>query len=115
MRLQPAVTVAACLCSLAGTAIAQTPSFTLLGARPGQTGSSATAVSADGRTVVGYTAGKGFVWHPDTGRYDFGLEPDFIGLNSDAYAVTADGATVVGSVGDTVYRWQGPGTYQSLG
>lgn len=96
-------------------AIAQTPSVTLLGFRPGSTYSQANGVSADGSTVVGTSGDRAFVWRADTGLYDIGAESGATNMNTFALAISADGSTVVGSAGPTFFRWRGQGTFESLG
>jgi len=55
----------------------------------------AAALSADGLTVVGQTAGQAFRWSEATGVELIGLGP--AGISSTARAVSADGSVVVGS------------------
>ncbi|MCP2732622.1 hypothetical protein [Limnofasciculus baicalensis] len=105
-------TVAAAVTSIA---IAQTPSVTLLGFRPGSTYSQANGVSADGSTVVGTSGSRAFIWRANTGLYDIGAEPGASNLNTYGYAISADGSTVVGSTGPDFFRWRGQGTFESLG
>lgn len=100
-RLAAAIALAAS--ALATTfATAQTPSFTLLGVPSPNEQSYGNALSADGRTVVGYSSGfqtRSFIWTAATGRVDLPTSPS---LNR-ATAVNADGSIVGGF-------WQDPGT-----
>ena len=112
-RLLPTVLGLALAAGLAAPALSQTPSFTLL-ANP----SRVRGVSTDGRTAAGVGAlSIGFVWHADTGRYDFGNEPGIRG--SEVYGLSGDGSTVVGYSDSGTHQrgftWAGPGTFQLLG
>lgn len=107
-----ATTIAAAVTSMA---VAQTPSVTLLGFRPGSTYSQANGVSADGSTVVGTSGSRAFIWRANTGLYDIGAEPGASNINTYGYAISADGSTVVGSRGPDFFRWRGQGTFESLG
>lgn len=101
------------------TALAQTPSFTLLGAAPNNLGSVARAVSADGGVVAGYSVNlngsPGFTWTPSGGRSDFGLLPG-MPATTQAYGISGDGLTAVGSMtGAHAFRRAGNSPIQDLG
>lgn len=91
--------VVLCWCSTGAIAA----EFTGLGDLPGgQSRSRASAVSADGRVVVGAASSaarglnEGFVWTPETGMFGLGFLPE--GDNSSGSSdVSADGNTIVGS------------------
>lgn len=94
--------VAACAAVLVGAgvaapAIAQTPSFTLLGVPGGGYGN---AISDDGNTAVGSSSEfpqPSFMWTRSGGRVDF--DPP-----GDAYGVSGDGVYAVGG-GGRAFRW----------
>lgn len=101
----------------ASAALAQTPSFTLMGL----TGSSRLyGLSADGQAAAGYSGRAGVVWSASAGRYDFGYEAG-LPFYTQAWALSGDGHTAVGWSGESIvpsqnaFRWSGPGTYQTLG
>jgi len=110
----------------APAAMAQSPSFTLLGFPPPQGGgtgnSRAMALSADGRSAAGYSSVSGvgdtaFHWTADGGRNDFGQA---LGLTlSYGFGMSGDGRTVVGRSGPasthSAFRWSQASGYQSLG
>lgn len=93
--------------------------MTGLGKLPGGgLGSGATAVSADGKVVAGYSGSssgsfhEAFRWEESTGMVGLGL----IGPQSSADDVSADGKTVVGSAGtSTAFRAKYPAGVTSLG
>jgi uncharacterized membrane protein len=62
----------------------------------------ATAISADGKTVVGYTMGpegfEGFIWRAETGMQTLPGLPDQYGMFF-PLATSADGSIVVGGIG----------------
>ena len=100
------------------SARAAEPSFRGLGFLPGHTVSQPTAISADGRTVVGYVAigsqtiTNSFQWTAEQGMVRLSLPPNLPGL---AQGISADGSVVVGSAildsGDQVaFRWTAAGT-----
>jgi probable HAF family extracellular repeat protein len=74
-----------------------------LGRLPGDRYSNAFGISADGSTIVGYSAtkpfpdfsGTAFRWTPTTGMQNLGMT----GINSLAWDVSDDGATIVGRAG----------------
>jgi probable HAF family extracellular repeat protein len=72
-----------------------------LGYLAGQTSNTASAVSADGSVVVGYSpfGGEAFRWTQAGGMMGLGLLPGSSGLGSGTFAkaVSADGSVVVGS------------------
>src|SRR5262245_40204949 len=72
---------------------AQPASFQGLGIPPGMSTSFATALSADGRTVIGTSGSAWFRWTAATGMSGFGS------TGFTPSSVSADGSTVVGSVG----------------
>lgn len=83
-----------------------------LGFLPGDDGSAALAVSADGLTVVGVSGtlhfgNQAFCWTSDGNMVGLGHLPG--GDYSMAYAVSADGSTVVGysesQLGQEAFRW----------
>jgi probable HAF family extracellular repeat protein len=96
---------------------AQSPGITSLGVLPGASSSSATAVSADGQTVVGASGGQAFRWTFANGLLGLGT---LGGTESNASAISADGSVVVGSSlnpagQERAFRWaQGLGM-QDLG
>ncbi len=112
---------------VAPAALAQVPSFTLVGMAPGTAASRVYGLSADGRTAAGYsqeeTSGTthypGFRWSADSGRNDFGvgLAP-FLTLG---YGISGDGTTIVGGAqntelsGSTAFRWTESGGFVSMG
>lgn len=110
-------------CALLAVPVARAQWFSLVGTAPGGTGSRAMGLSADGGVASGFTsqlAGSvGFTWIREGGRNDFGLEPG-IPAYSPSLGISGDGGTVVGG-GLTqafgryqAYRWNGPGTFQTL-
>lgn len=119
-----------CLLMFALVSSANGAIFTGLGDLPGgQNFSTATAISADGSTVVGYsdtTAGyEAFRWNAITGMTGLG---DFAGgdFDSVAYGVSANGSVIVGygTVASTAtfrtgmlraFRWTSSGGMASLG
>ena len=95
----------ACSC-----AIAQTPSFTLLGAGRG------TGISADGSSASGYLGELGFVWTRSGGRQDL----SGISANTAALGISGDGRYAVGgqqTAAPTLraFRWSQAGGYQAIG
>lgn len=91
--------------SLASTALAQTPSLTLLGVPANQLDSFGTSISADGRTAVGYGQGGGagttaFSWTNSGGLVSYGGAPGWPTV-SRATAVSGDGNSIVGYGGAT--------------
>lgn len=111
-----------------GEALAQTPSFTMVGYPSGGIYSSISGLSADGRSAAGVsgfpttisTPYPGFVWSAETGRHDFGLEAGVplgtwsLGISGDGHAAVGYSWTTQGGA-ETAFRWSGPGTFQSLG
>ncbi|MCC6359287.1 MAG: PEP-CTERM sorting domain-containing protein [Phycisphaerales bacterium] len=84
-------------------------SFEGLGTLPGASlGSSATSLSADGSTVVGYAGSvsetQAYRWTRAAGMQPLGHLPDGEPF-SYAIAVSGDGAIVVGSSGGEAFRW----------
>lgn len=106
---------------MVGAAPAQT--FTVLGHLPGQTSSSASAVSADGSTVVGSSSSLGgsfaIRWTRAGGMENLGVLPGSSG--SAAAGVSADGSVVVGTCAalngtdDLAFRWTRANGMQDLG
>jgi probable HAF family extracellular repeat protein len=112
MRLIP-ITLTLTLLLSTQSLPAQTPSFTGLGDLPGgEFHSSATALSADGRVVVGSsTAADGrqaFRWSATDGMIDLGDLPGRT-VSSGATGLSADGRVVVGAgygeQGQEAFRW----------
>ncbi len=111
-----------------GEALAQTPSFTMVGYAPGAGSSRIYGLSADGRSAAGFSAfptsvstpAPGFVWSAETGRHDFGLEAGVplgtwsLGISGDGHAAVGYSWTTQGGA-ETAFRWSGPGTFQNLG
>jgi uncharacterized membrane protein len=106
----------------APAALAQTPSFTLVGVPadfPPSATSGVRALSADGRSAAGSTAGlgqPGFLWTTTGGRNDFGRTAG-PGI-SPGLGISGDGLTVVGVAGITTYhayRWSAAGGYSDMG
>jgi probable HAF family extracellular repeat protein len=91
----------------ANSALAVQPFFMGLGNLDGSPVGRATAISADGSTVVGWTylGGAQEAW-----RWKNGSMTGLGDLNSTAYAVSADGSVVVGernsASGSGAFRWQ---------
>ena len=117
--LLPTVLGLALAAGLAGNALAQSPSFSIIPRLPGRFGDlEVTGVSADGRVVSGFSLYPGaFTWTAETGRVDIagsGGVPN----NARAYAISGDGTTVTGSFplgnGFSAFRYRGPGTYEAL-
>lgn len=102
---------------LSAHAIAQTPSFTLLGIAPPRTTSYGTAVSDDGSVVAGYSDGlgqPGFRWTRQGGRNDFGVGRP---TPSPAFGISGDGNFVVGTdnlLSASAYRWSQATGYQDI-
>jgi uncharacterized membrane protein len=111
----------------APVAMAQTPSFTLVGMASGTAASRVYGLSADGRSASGYsqeptsqnTHFPGFRWNADSGRQDFG-----VGLAPAltlGYGISGDGSTIVGgayaieSGAPTAFRWSASGGYHDMG
>jgi probable HAF family extracellular repeat protein len=107
--------------TLAGSCViasAAQPSLHGLGFLPGNAISSATALSADGRTVVGYAANDGefidnsFRWTADTGMVRLVYPPDV--KFAVPHGTSGDGSVVVGRGTDGVavvaFRWTESGT-----
>ncbi len=106
--------------SVQTAAVAQTPGYHFPGLSPGATTSNATALSADGRVVAGWTNGASsmapFIWSEGAGRYDVVSETVSGSVLSPPAAISGDGTTLVGRRGNgEAYRWRGLGTYQVLG
>jgi uncharacterized membrane protein len=102
------IVVAVVLALVLGTPAAHAvPFFMGLGARPGASSSAASAVSADGSTVVGTSAGEAFRWTAGTGLVSLGTAPG--GVATAANDVSGDGSVVVGTAGGIVsgqaFRW----------
>lgn len=101
------------------TALAQTPSFTLVGVAPGSSSSSVRALSADGSAAAGWSSppggSPGFIWTAQSGRFDFGLLPG-MQRSTETYAISGDGSTVVGiGTAGHAFRFSGSGPLQDLG
>lgn len=124
--IAPLATLAAFAAALAiaPAALAQAPSFTLMG-WPSDFGpngvSHVTGLSADGRSASGYSGGigqPGFWWTADGGRNDFGRAAGLPTLTY-GFGISGDGLTVVGR-GDgatttRAYAWSQAGGYRELG
>lgn len=100
------------------TVHAQQPRLTWLGVLPGGNFSLASAVSANGDVVVGWSdTGAGFDafrWTPNTGMVSLGRASQF------AYGVSRDGSVVVGSyltdnLRERAFRWTEAQGLQDLG
>jgi uncharacterized membrane protein len=99
---------------LAGVATAQTASFRTLGDLPGGlVASSATAVSADGMVVVGWSYGmsgpEAVRWTDAGGLQSLGTSTTY------AFAASADGSVIVGYASGSAFRWTGSTGAQGLG
>ncbi len=110
MRRAGLILAATMLMALGPAARAQT--FTGLGVLAGDSSSSATAVSGDGTTVVGYCpdvngAPHGFVWRRETGMSSISTD-----IRS-PQGVSFDGAVVVGYYGGA-WRWTSSGGFTTL-
>lgn len=101
------------------SAIAQTPSFDLLGFASGTFGSRGTGISADGNVASGYSDGSGqpgFLWTRGAGRNDFGLA----NANATAtFGISGDGRFAVGGAPQgspigSAFRWSAATGYQDL-
>jgi hypothetical protein len=73
--------------------------------------STAQAVSADGRVVVGQSDGQAFRWTAATGMQSIGGPTGF----GTARGVSADGSVIVGDSGGQAFRWTQPTGMQFLG
>lgn len=108
----------------APAALAQAPSFTLVGVAQGTTSSRVQGLSADGSIAAGWsgTAGAqpGFTWTGAGGRHDFGLDAG-LPMATHSAAISGDGSAVVGAswTGDPftsrAFRYRGPGQFETLG
>jgi uncharacterized membrane protein len=70
----------------------------------------ATAVSADGLTVVGWSvdgASRSDAFYRDSGNFIFSLATEFGPLHSRATGVSGDGSLIVGTVSDDLYGTRG--------
>jgi uncharacterized membrane protein len=115
-RLAPALLLAA-FRGTAPNALAQQPSFTLMG----QDNHLVLGLSADGRSAAGYLSYVGnvthsFLWTADGGRIDFGsnlsnLRNRCLGISGDGLA--AVGTTAYGST-SRAFRWSQATGYQEL-
>lgn len=112
--------IASSIAVAAAPALAQAPSLTGLGVLPGGTESCANGVSADGRTVTGWSrspAGdRAFRWTSEGGMADLGVLAG--GTNSYGNAISGDGQTIAGtsesSQGARAFRWSLAGGLQAL-
>lgn len=98
--------------AVAGVAAAQ-PQIIDLGVLPGATSASASAVSADGSTVVGSSGSRAFRWTKTEGMRDLGVLPGQSG--SLARFVSDYGDVVVGTSGTRAFRWTASQGMQDLG
>lgn len=112
-------TIAACLlaCASAWPAVAQQQvDFRWLGKMPGQSTSSATEVSEDGRVVAGTSVNKGFRWTVDGGLEDIGHLPGM--QQTLVKGMSKDGGTIVGTClqgsGTMPYVWTSGGGITQL-
>src|SRR5262245_42395217 len=98
-------------------AVSSGQSLTGLGALPEFGSSLATAVSADGLTVVGSSGPLGFRWTSVSGMVSLGTIAG--GSSSSPYGTNADGSVVVGEADNPVqshpFRWTAGGGMVSLG
>lgn len=110
-------------CVLVAPRSAQAQSLHLVGVANGSFGSRTSALSADGRIVVGTSlslaSSAGYRWTAAGGRADDGLSSEFPAWNA-FYATSHDASTVVGYGANPggpsrAMRFAGPGTYQELG
>jgi len=96
--------------------------FLGLGFLDGSPESFATAISADGSTVVGKTSsfegGKAFRWDATDGMQDLGNLSGGV-VFAAAYGVSSDGTTIVGSsqstFGAEAFRWDATNGMQGIG
>lgn len=104
----------------------QATGMTGLGFLPGYTASTATAISADGTTIIGTVSDQNFTilqamyWTQATGMVSLGSIPGWSGGKSYAAAVSANGSVIVGNVSDSAFnthafRWTQATGMQDLG
>jgi probable HAF family extracellular repeat protein len=80
-----------------------------------------TAVSGDGRTVVGIDHGNGpwaFSWNEEEGMVYLHTYKEFLDhpmMTSQAYGISADGMTIVGVRNGSAFRWTRQSGFESLG
>lgn len=117
--LLPTVLGLALIAGLVTSALAQTPSFTII-PHPAGAGQwiDPTGTSADGRVVCGVSLTPGaFIWTAETGRVDIAGSGG-VPFQAQANAISGDGQTVVGAFpvgnGWSAFRYRGPGTYEAL-
>src|SRR5204863_7276497 len=73
----------------------------------------ATAVSANGNVVAGYSGTNAFGWTPATGMFSLGKLPG--ATNSEAHGISSDGSTIVGVSGGKAFRWTSGAGIVALG
>jgi len=97
---------------------AQTPGFWLVGRAPGTQSSLVTSLTSDGGTAAGGSAGIGFTWTRENGRYDYGLEPGMPAVTA-TYGISSDGGILAGAMLPTnssrAFRRVGSGPLVDLG
>lgn len=113
--------------AMSAASLAQAPSLTLLGVPPGRQSAFASGLSADGRTVVGYTrdfngTDRAYSWTEAGGFNEFGSLPG-VPTPTQAQGVSADGSVVIGfsetsdgpgtPLRASSFRYSG-GTYQTI-
>jgi probable HAF family extracellular repeat protein len=95
-----------------------TPMFMGLGSLPGWNESHATAISDDGRVVVGQSGAEAFRWTLAGGMVGLGILPGGAFVGSAASDVSADGSVVVGQAygaGGEAFRWSAADGMVGLG
>ena len=103
---------------LTSLGLARAARFLPLGNLPGGDFSTASDISADGRTVVGQSASnlgyQAFRWTEESGMIGLGFLPQS-SPDSFAWGISADGATIVGeAAGDRSFVWTEANGMQSL-
>lgn len=110
---------AAALTLLTSTALAQTPSLTIIDPPADLPATRSVALSRDGSTLIGFATspGRGFTWTRASGYFDYTAANGYVGQYG-SFGVSANGATVVGAGftgGIRGYRAFGTGAPQDLG
>ncbi len=112
-------TALATLTLLTSTALAQTPSLTIIEPPADLPATRSVALSRDGSTLIGFATppGRGFTWTRSDGYFDYTPANGYVGQYG-SFGVSANGATVVGAGftgGIRAYRSFGTGAPQDLG
>jgi hypothetical protein len=88
-----------------------------LGFLPGATDSATTAISGDGKTIVGVSGGQAFLWNQGSGIIGLGDLPGGT-FSSKALAVSFDGSIVVGwgntDIGQEAFIWDATNGMRNL-